>query len=145
MKQVAVNINSNDIVVTNSLRRFVEERTKLILSRNSALIDLKVELGLDEEAGPEASVFALGFAVLPDQEVIASSVSKNTYSALGSMIHKLEYELRDVRRLKQFQSKPIDRIKFGSKIPKERFSRPGFSNDRELNNSNSFPVNQEAH
>lgn len=138
MNKVKVSVSGNGIVVTNSLRRFVEDRTQLMVARNASLVDLKVELGLDDEAGSEISVFALGVAMLPDQEVVASSVSKNPYSAIGSMIHKLEYELRDVRRLKPFQPKPIDRKKFGSKNPNYRFSPPGFTSDKTLNRSNSF-------
>lgn len=127
MKQIKVKLVSSNISMTNALRCFVMERSQRVISRNVALTDLKVELGLDEESGSGVNVFALGVARFADQEVIVSSTFKNPFTAITSMFHKLDRELRAIRRSEHLERKSIKNAKIEAKIPQSKFEAPGFA------------------
>lgn len=96
MKEIV--LESDGIDVTNALKSFLEEKKRYVLSRNKELSDFKIELRLGDGCLPDANVVARGIAIMGDRELVVSSVSKSSYAALGTMIYKLEHELRRIRR-----------------------------------------------
>lgn len=127
-------MTGNGLELTDSLKRYIQDKTDKLFRHESRIIRIRVELGMELNKHQERIFAARGMVSIDGPDLIASGQAGNGYVAIDQVVQKLGRQLRHRHRLRLFKRGRPHAIDLPADLPKvEMNSRGKRSRSRDLN------------